>query len=322
MRLTERAIIERIISKLTQMPRISIPFGDDVSAVPIGKGLLAVLKADMLVGSTDIPPGMTLRQAARKAVVMNVSDFASKGVKPLAILASIGLPRDISPRDVDEIGKGLNDGARGAGAYVIGGDTNEARDIIIACYLFGIAKSNSIVKRDGARPGDLLATTGKFGNPSSGLRLLLGRSSARRSINRTLLKAVYEPHHRLKEGLALCKSGLVTASIDSSDGLAWTLHEIAESSGVGFELERIPIAPSAKQAASKLRIHPNNLALYGGEEFELVVTLKPNSFANARRLVKGSLFYLGRATNRRREIVLKRDGHIMQIPKKGWEHFR
>jgi thiamine monophosphate kinase len=91
--LGERKIIDLIVSRLHKMPRMPIPFGDDVSGVIIGGNKIAVLKCDMLVGRTDVPKGMSLRQAARKAVVMTVSDFASKGVQPLAVMVSLGLPR-------------------------------------------------------------------------------------------------------------------------------------------------------------------------------------------------------------------------------------
>ncbi|MEM2936836.1 MAG: AIR synthase related protein [Candidatus Bathyarchaeia archaeon] len=91
--LGEKKVIEMIMSHLDQMPNMPIPFGDDVSAVQLDGNRLAVVKTDMLVGKTDVPPGMSLRQAARKAVVMNISDFAAKGVKPLIVLSSIGLPR-------------------------------------------------------------------------------------------------------------------------------------------------------------------------------------------------------------------------------------
>ena len=103
--LGERRIIEIIRNRL-EMPKMPIRFGDDVAAYDIGDGNLAVLKTDMLVDKTDVPRGMSLWQAARKAVVMNISDFAAKGVKPLAMLVSIGLPRNLTRKDVEAIGKG------------------------------------------------------------------------------------------------------------------------------------------------------------------------------------------------------------------------
>ncbi|MEM2947655.1 MAG: AIR synthase related protein, partial [Candidatus Bathyarchaeia archaeon] len=85
----ERKAIELILEMLEKMPRMPIPFGDDVAAYPLGKERLLILKTDMLVGKTDVPKGMSLWQAARKAVVMNISDLAAKGVKPLVMLVSL-----------------------------------------------------------------------------------------------------------------------------------------------------------------------------------------------------------------------------------------
>ncbi len=107
--LGEHGIIELMRGFFEPMPELSVPFGDDVSAVPLAadEGDVAVLKADMLVGKTDVPRGMSLWQAARKAVVMNVSDFAAKGVQPKAALVSLGLPRKLMSKDFEEIAKGL-----------------------------------------------------------------------------------------------------------------------------------------------------------------------------------------------------------------------
>ena len=138
--LGERKIIELIWKQLETMPKMPVAFGDDVSGCDLKDGRLAILKTDMLVGKTDVPPSMSLWQAARKSVVMNISDFAAKGVKPIAMLVSLGLPIKLTRRNIEEIGKGLNAGAREYGAYIIGGDTGEASDLVISLSLFGIAK--------------------------------------------------------------------------------------------------------------------------------------------------------------------------------------
>jgi thiamine-monophosphate kinase len=185
--LGERRIIEIIQERLDQMPKITVPFGDDVSAFEIEGGDLAVLKTDMLVGKTDVPKGMNLRQAARKAVVMNISDFAAKGVQPVAVLVSLGLPGNLTRRNIEEIGLGLNAGARQYGAYVIGGDTGEASDLVISVSLFGIAKKSKLMLRSKAKPGDIVAVTGPFGKTSAGLKILADRLKAPKDISKALV---------------------------------------------------------------------------------------------------------------------------------------
>jgi len=320
-RLGERAIIDRIVRRLHKSTRMPIPFGDDISGMDLGGGSLAILKCDMLVRRTDVPKGMTLEQAARKAVVMNVSDFACKGVQPRAIMVSLGLPRLITPQNVDEIARGLDEGAREYDAYVIGGDTSECDDLVIGCYLFGLAQRKRIVRRSGAGPDDLIAVTGEFGKTSAALRLLSSDLEVPRSLKSTLLESIYMPKARLAEGMALARARVMTASMDSSDGLAWSLYEIARASGVGLDLEEVPIAQSAIDYARKADLDPLDLALYGGEEYELVLSLKKNAYRKALR-VAPSLRIVGRVTREKGMVTLARGGKRTLVKPVGWEHFK
>jgi thiamine-monophosphate kinase len=322
--LGEHKIVELIQSRLTAMPSSPVPFGDDVSAVSLGKGQVAVLKTDMLVGKTDVPRGMSLWQAARKAVVMNISDFAAKGVEPMAVLVSLGLPRHLMRKEVDEIARGLNAGAREYGAYVVGGDTNEASDLTMAISLFGTAKRKNLMLRTGAKAGDIVAVTGFFGKTAAGLRLLLDGYVASKELREVLLRSVCMPKARLPEGRALCNSGGVSASIDSSDGLAWSLHELARMSGVGFVVNSVPVADEVRCFAEFNGLDPLELALYGGEEYELVVTVKPKRWAVAETAVEaagGRLLPIGKAT-RDKQMLLDVDGKKRMVEARGWEHFK
>jgi thiamine-monophosphate kinase len=322
--LGEHKIVELIQSRLTAMPSSPVPFGDDVSAVNLGKGQVAVLKTDMLVGKTDVPRGMSLWQAARKAVVMNISDFAAKGVEPMAVLVSLGLPRHLMRKEVDEIARGLNAGAREYGAYVVGGDTNEASDLTMAISLFGTAKRKNLMLRTGAKAGNIVAVTGFFGKTAAGLRLLLDGYAASKELREVLLRSVCMPKARLPEGRALCNSGAVSASIDSSDGLAWSLHELARMSGVGFVVNSVPVADEVRCFAEFNGLDPLELALYGGEEYELVVTVKPKRWAVAETAVEaagGRLLPIGKTT-RDKQMLLDVDGEKRMVEARGWEHFK
>ena len=322
--LGEREIIELIRTHLSVMPNLPVPFGDDVAVVDIGKGRVAVLKTDMLAGGTDVPRGMSLWQAARKAVVMNVSDFAAKGVEPVALLVSLGLPRGLMQKDVEEIARGLNAGAREYGAYVIGGDTNEASELVIAVSVFGTAERKALMLRSGAKAGDIVAVTGFFGKTAAGLRLLLDGFVTSKELREVLLNAVCMPKARLQEGLALRGSGAVSASIDSSDGLAWSLHELARKSGVGFLINNVPIADEVRRFAEFNGLDPLELALYGGEEYELVVTVKPKRWAEAETMVEamgGCLLPIGEVT-RDRQVLVTVGGEKRVVEARGWEHFK
>ena len=322
--LGERKIIEIIQSHLDLLPKMPIPFGDDVSAYDIGNSNLAVLKTDMLVDKTDVPPKMNLWQASRKAIIMNISDFAAKGVKPLAILVSLGLPRTLKEKDIEQIGRGLNAGAREYGAYIIGGDTNEASDLVISLSLFGMAKKDELTLRSGAKPGNLVAVTGSFGKTAAGLKILLDSLEVASKIRKILIESVLMPHARLKEGLTLSKTKAVTAAIDSSDGLAWSLHEIANASKVGFLINKLPIAKEAEEFAEINRLDPLELTLYGGEEYELVLTIKPNLWRKAKKAVEkvgGKLLSIGKVTAER-QVLIEINGKRRVVEPRGWEHFK
>ena len=301
-----------------------VPFGDDISAIQIDEKNVAVLKTDMLVGKTDIPKQMNLYQAAKKAIVMNVSDFAAKGVQPMASLVSLGLPKGLNENNVKNLAAGLNDGAREYGMYVIGGDTNESSDLVISISLFGISEKSNLMLRNGAKVGDILAVSGLFGETAAGLRLLSEQKLiATKKLRNQLTKAVLEPKARLREGISLGKTGAITASIDSSDGLAWSIHEIAKSSKVGFVLNTIPTSNEAKRFAKLNALNAENLALYGGEEYELVITINPDKWAQANSATEkagGKLLQIGKATQRK-GIYLETDGKQSRIEAQGWEHF-
>ena len=321
--LGERKIIELILNCLDQMPNMPIPFGDDASAVDLGADKLAVINMDMLVKKTDVPRTMSLWQAARKAVIMNISDLAAKGAQPIALLASIGVSPELTKTDIQQIGKGLNAGAREYGAYILGGDTNEASELVISCMALGVCSKHQLIKRSGAKPGDYVAVTGAFGKTASGLKILMDGLSAP-DIRDVLVDSVLMPNARIQEGVALAQSKAATASIDSSDGLAWSLHELSRASNVGFRLDDVPVAPEVERFAEFHGFDSLELALYGGEEYELLVTVNPSLWQEAKKAVTsvgGVLTKIGVVT-KEKQIQLKTGEKTVSVEARGWEHFK
>ena len=300
-----------------------IPFGDDASAVDFGVDKLAVINMDMLVKKTDVPLTMSLWQAARKAVIMNISDLAAKGAQPIALLASIGVPPELTKTEIQQIGKGLNAGAREYGAYIVGGDTNEASELIISCMALGVCRKRQLIKRSGAKIGDYVAVTGAFGKTASGLKILVDGLSAP-DIRDVLVDSVLMPMARVQEGVTLAQSKAATASIDSSDGLAWSLHELSRASNVGFRLDVLPVAPEVERFAEIHGFDSLELALYGGEEYELLVTVKPSVWQDAKKAVAsvgGVLTKIGVVT-KEKQIQLKTAEKTVSVETRGWEHFK
>ncbi len=309
---------------LTLMPGMPVPNWDDVNAVSLGDGRAVILKTDMMVWKTDIPVGMTPFQAGRKAVVMNFSDLGSKGVQPLAFLAALGAPSSTPVDLVEEIAKGFEAGAREYGGYMVGGDTNEACDIIISGMAYGLAEEKRLVLRGTSKPGDILATTGGFGNTAAAFNILLDGFKTSKKLRDILVESVYMPKAKVKAGVALAASGAATSSMDSSDGLAVSLHDLQRSSGNGFRLDNVPLTLEAETFAERHGLDGAALALYGGEEYELVFTVKPMEVNEAKKALRSAgadLIELGVVT-RGKDIVYVEDGVEKPIGKGGWEHFR
>src|SRR2546426_8626473 len=175
--LTEREIVRVLTRRFDSKPKLPLGFDEDVAAFPTSRRGLVVLKTDMLVGHTDVPPGMTLGQAARKAVVATVSDFAAKGVQPEGLLISLGLVPPVRLSTVNEVVSGLEKGAREYHCRIIGGDTSETDDLVIDCIGFGFSAAGRILRRDGANPGDVVAVTGDFGRTTAGLHKILWKKT-------------------------------------------------------------------------------------------------------------------------------------------------
>jgi len=320
----EQELISRIMRHLTLMPGMPVPNWDDVNAVSLGDGRAVILKTDMMVWKTDIPVGMTPFQAGRKAVVMNFSDLGSKGVQPLAFLAALGAPSSTPVDLVEEIAKGFEAGAREYGGYMVGGDTNEACDIIISGMAYGLAEEKRLILRGTSKPGDILATTGGFGNTAAAFKILLDGFKTSKKLRDILVESVYMPKAKVKAGVALAASGAATSSMDSSDGLAVSLHDLQRSSGNGFRLDNVPLTLEAETFAERYGLDGAALALYGGEEYELVFTVKPMEVNEAKKALRSAgadLIELGVVT-KGKDIVYVEDGVEKPIGKGGWEHFR
>jgi thiamine-monophosphate kinase len=278
----EKEII-RIFSRVLGISEL-----DDVAT--IDKNL--VFKADMLVASTDMPPQMTLRQVARKSVVACASDLAAKGAKPLAAMISLGLPKGITKTYVKELASGFKAASREFDVNIVGGDTNAAGELVIDCSMIGtVTMTSRVPKRSGARPGDAVITSGMFGYSAAGLEVLLKAAKARGSFKATAVEAVLEPKPRQAFGIALAK--YLSSSIDSSDGLATSIYEIATQSKVDIEVELNSVmADGVKEFADANGLNAYELVFHGGEEYEIVGTIPRSLLSRTRTVAKNLGFDL------------------------------
>lgn len=314
-KLNEKKIIQIFQKSMGNSKFVS----EDVEFFKMGKtGMVA--KVDTLVESTDIAPGMKLKDAARKSVVACVSDFASKGVKPQYGIVSITIPRKLSVKKIKEIAIGLGRASKEFDFRFIGGDTNEGKEIVIQVSLFGLAKK--IISRKGAKINDIIISTGPFGYSASGLKILLEKKKAKGKFMKKAKKAVYHPIPKLKFGLT--NSKFFSSSMDSSDGLSATMHEMSTQSKKKFVLTKLPTNQDVFEFAKTNKIEPLDLIFNGGEEYEIVATINPKFLSKIKlnaRTQKISLYEIGHVSNGA-GIEYKTGSKIIRIKNKGWLHFR
>ena len=317
--LDEEEIVELIWSSLSSRSGASKgrdPFRDDVSWTPSGKKKLLVSKCDTFVASTDAPRGMTPAQMARKAITACASDFAAKGVAPSHFLISVALPKKNANREfVKGLASGINAACGDYKVRLLAGDTSSAEsDIVIDCSMFGFA--DSLVRRSGAKVGDQVGVTGRFGLEPSGLLLLVGEAvSSSQAFRRTAMESVMNPKACLALGLKI--SNDITSSIDSSDGLAISLYLLAESSAVNMRIDSLPIAEGVKEFAKENSISAEKLALFGGEEYEIVCTYPKES---RKKLEKLGMITIGTVTSMAKSPSVYLGAR--KLERKGWIHFK
>ncbi|MEM1971704.1 MAG: thiamine-phosphate kinase [Nitrososphaerota archaeon] len=316
--LGEEWLLTHIQSTLKHVKGGRLPIGDDAIELPAKGEIIA--SGDMLVSSTDVPPGMTPKQIGFKAVTSVVSDFAAKGAHPLYFLIELGLPSHMKAAEFKDLWSGIIEAARLYGGEVVAGDTNQACEVVIG--VVGIGYSEAPMPRGGARPGDIVAVTGAFGKTFTGLHAVLNAKLEDRW--KPLIDAVLNPRARLLEGLTICHARLASASIDSSDGLEACLYELSRSSGVGFKVSDPPIDPLAQEYAEIHGLNLLDVIFRGGEEYELVITLPPEKLDEAVSTLKNigcNLTLIGEATHEP-SITVKMGGRSYELRGRGWTHFK
>lgn len=271
-------------------PNVRIGIGDDTALIRRTSGRDMLLTTDLLVEGVDFDLAWTtFREIGYKAMAANLSDIASMGGVPLYALASIALPGKTSMASVRQLYRGLTDLARRYGVHLIGGDTSSTPgEVMVSVTLIGEVEPRRAIRRSGARPGDRIFVTGTLGDARAGLeRLEHPRRGGRNGGgDRALVRRFLHPSPRVREGRILAERGLATAMIDLSDGLSTDLHHLCDASGVGATLDpdRLPVSPSLRKFARRRHADPVRYALSGGEDFELLFTVKSSKVPELLRL--------------------------------------
>ncbi len=289
----EKQILNLIVSKLESNNLEPLLGRDDIALIPFKKINEKLFKdyiaitCDMLVEHTDVPPKMTFKQIARKSLVSCVSDLTSKGIKPMIALISLGIPEYLSKIEISELIKGFTLTSKEFGFFIIGGDINQAKELIIDCHMIGFSSQNlNIPRRNGAIIDDLVIVSGKFGNSSAGLKILLESKISDKEFKNEAINSVLNPDPSFKFGLKLSK--YLSSSIDSSDGLAISLYELAKESKVDLLIykEKIPTSSGLEKFSQINNIDMEDLIFHGGEEYHIIGTITKKNLTKINRLAK------------------------------------
>jgi thiamine-monophosphate kinase len=306
----------RNISERQLIKRISKILGgiieDDCATIDIDDRYL-VVTTDMLHRETDFPQIMTPWQIGWMVVAVNLSDIAAMGASPAGLLIAAGLTPDTNLSFTDELFTGFLDCASAFDTTILGGDIDSSRELTITGCALGFVEKDLILRRTGARPGDLLCTTGFLGSAGAGL-YALNQSDLENKFISYLLK----PHPRLKEGRALAFSRSVTSMMDNSDGLALSIYDLSRVNNVGFVVkeENLPIAPGIEEMVGHEKAI--EFAISAGGDFELIFTINPDSLEAAKKAC--DLNVIGYAAGKGRRLWIEREGKKRKIMPRGYEH--
>jgi len=331
----EFGLINRISKDTIINPKnILLGIGDDCAAYYVSSDKIVLTTCDMLVENIHFTLSTcSPRQLGRKAMAVNISDIAAMGGIPRNALLSLGTSSDTSVEFIEQLADGIKEEARLFEVNVIGGDTVcSPLGLVINITLIGEVEPDLIVKRSAARPGDLIIVTGGLGGSAAGLILLLEEnkySSVPLNIAEKVKSAHLSPVPRVKEGRIIARKKLATAMIDISDGLASDLTRICEASAVGAKVyaSEVPILSAAKEVGELIKRNPLDLALYGGEDYELLFTISPEKAGDNIKLLKKELdteiSVIGEIREKQEGIKLEDlQGRVVDLQPKGYNHFR
>ncbi|TXT66769.1 MAG: Thiamine-monophosphate kinase [Promethearchaeota archaeon] len=324
--------IEQLIYENTEKESIR----DDAFFYPLDKiqkkqseEITLVSNSDMLVSTTDVPEQMESFHMGRKSLIMNLSDLIVKGVNPVGLILSFGLPGTMLSDEFDLLMKGILSYSKTFDLDYIGGDLNETQEIILNPTVFGFERKSEIIYRKGMNIGDIIVANGKFGLTGVGFDILLRQNGSYEDFPkyRKSLDSVLKPFDLGLEGLILGQNHFATASIDSSDGLAKSLRELQFSNPeVGFKiiLDETVIHPEALKYSEEFDIPIEKIVLNAGEEFIHLFSVKSEYIEKAVDLVErksGHIFEIGEVVSEC-DITIIQENKTHILKSEGYEHFR
>jgi thiamine-monophosphate kinase len=329
-RQNEDSILRKITDSIRSSPgraagkSLALGIGDDAALFRPKPGFQTILTCDWFLEGTHFlrqkhPPD----SVGWKCLARALSDVAAVGGIPRCFLLSLALPETHTGRWLDLFLGGLRRASRKFQCALAGGDTTRRDKILINITVVGEVRAGHAVRRWGARPGDIIYVSGQLGEAERGLQIMRRSKGAASKKNPLTRKHLY-PEPRLALGQWLAKQGLATAMMDLSDGLSSDLSRLCTASAVGALLEKAKL-PKVQIPSAFLRYGyvPLQLALHGGDDYELLFTVPPRNVKLVPKTFQGSgLAAIGRITQERELLLQEVDGQVRRLTPRGWDPFR
>ena len=312
-------LIARYFAPLAKDPG-AFGLTDDAALMTPPPGRELVLTADALIAGVHFFPHDPPGDIARKLLRVNLSDLAAKGAVPLGYLITCAWPPSVDEAFVAAFAAGLGADQTLFGLSLLGGDTTRTPGpMSLSLTAIGHVAPGTMLRRGGARAGDLICVSGTIGDGALGLKVRQGELLHLSAESRAFLDERYRlPHPRLALGQRLAAEGIATACLDISDGLVADLGHICDVSGLAAVIDApaVPLSPAAQEAVAE---EPDLLALCltGGDDYELCFTVRADTV-----LADLAVTVIGQMTEGTAQVTVKdRDKQTLQLATSGWTHF-
>jgi thiamine-monophosphate kinase len=329
--LSESELISRITRQLPAAPEwMVVGIGDDAAIVEPARNRLEVFSVDASVEGIHFDRAFTPSSAiGHRALAVNLSDLAAMGAAPRLALLSLAMPARFPLDEFDGMIEGLTVLAARHRTVIAGGNlTRIDGPLVVDVTVVGSVKRRGVLTRGGARPGDEIYVTGSIGAAAAGLQMQRARLASTPTAHPALESCVQRylyPEPRVRMGTLLGRNRAATACMDLSDGLADAVHQVAAASGFGavVDADALPIDPDARLWFEHCRLDPVLEAVSGGDDYELLVAVRPRTrgrLAAATRHGGVRLTRIGVFTESQ-AVVLRRGGSERPLGQ-GFRHFR
>jgi thiamine-monophosphate kinase len=323
----ELRIIDRIRARTNPSNAVRLGIGDDCAILKPPPNHELLVTTDFSLEDRHFRRAWhTPASIGHRTLARGLSDLAAMGAKPLAAFLSLAVPKSIArnPRWLDAFLDGLLALAASHNVPLAGGDTSQspAEAILADIILIGTAPTGRALRRSGARPGDLLYTTGALGGAAAELTALAASPRKFRTATPSHDHPHLFPQPRLAVGRTLLRRRLATACIDISDGLSTDLAHLCTASNVSAELDlaQLPLHPLAAALDDPAQI---TALLHGGEDYELLFTAAPSTKI-PRSIAGVPITRIGRIVKPRKnkpQMTILSDNDRFELQPHGWEHF-